>query len=87
MSDENKLPACPREGCSGKAFGTLERLEGVAVISADEDGTIFYVGDTDINWESMTTDTGPDGRVMLVCGTCYRAFEAPKGFHISPDQP
>ena len=48
------VPRCPE--CGELARGTLEAVQGVALVHADpETGKPLYAGETDIDWDSQQT--------------------------------
>lgn len=67
MSFRILSPNCPK--CGDHPKGTLERMEGLALISCHEDDIFDYDGETDVYWDDQETVETIDGEIMLVC-TC-----------------
>ena len=57
---------CPE--CGQPATGTLEAVQGVALLQGpDSKGSFEYVGETVIDWDSQQTVLDKNGRVTLSC--------------------
>ena len=56
---------CP--ACGQQTSGVLETISGIALLLFDEDGTAQYAGETDVCWNSQTTERDRYDRVTLVC--------------------
>jgi len=65
--------------CGRLAYGTLERMDGIAVLAFDDDGSAEYQGWTDVDWETQKTVRNKQGLVTLVCpsGHQWQAEEKP----------
>lgn len=60
--------------CCKASAGSLEKLEGRAgIIGIDAAGFIHHEGDTEIFWDSSTTDV-EGGFTHMLCGACGREF-------------
>jgi hypothetical protein len=64
------IPNCPE--CGQPATGTLETVQGVALLQGpDSKGSFEYIGETVIDWDSQPAVLilGPAGNLRgLVCG-------------------
>jgi hypothetical protein len=59
------IPRCPE--CGEPARGTLEIVQGVALVAADPDtGRPVYAGDTEMYWDSQRT-VEREGKFVWVC--------------------
>lgn len=59
------IPRCP--GCGEPARGTLEEVQGVALVMPDpETGKPHYAGETVVDWDSQQTVQG-EGKPVWVC--------------------
>lgn len=56
---------CP--DCGGDIYGTLESLQGVALIIRDGDGDFAYEGYTEICWDAQEIIQDDEGRDCLTC--------------------
>ena len=64
----SKIPVCPE--CGETARGTLERVDGVALVNEDPTtGEIQYDGETKIDWDSQRT-VERDGNPVWICRGC-----------------
>lgn len=63
--------------CGEEARGTLKQVWGVALLQFGVSGEAEYTGETDILWDSQTSETGPDGEgVVLCCSECSHEWTA-----------
>ena len=70
----SKIPVCPE--CGETARGTLERVEGVALVDEDPTtGEVQYDGETKIDWNSQQT-VERDGKPVWVCRCCGHDWTA-----------
>ena len=61
------IPRCPE--CGEPARGTLEEVQGVALVMADpQTGKPLYAGETDIDWDSQQT-VQREGKPVWVCAS------------------
>ena len=58
-------PRCPE--CGELAYGTLEVINGVAILSFSDDNHAEYEGETRVDWNTQRTVKHGDGRAFLVC--------------------
>ena len=71
---DSNIPVCPE--CGEMARGTLERVEGVALVYEDPTtGEVPYDGDTQIDWNSQQT-VERDGKPVWVCRGCGQDWTA-----------
>jgi len=63
-------PKCPE--CKELAEGTLEIVEGVALLHLNEDGTAEYEGTTNIDWNAQQTVKDGRGLITLLCVCGHR---------------
>lgn len=68
-------PLCPK--CHTPPTYTVECLTGLAEIRWNDDGSIEYVGETDIDWDSQFTYHDRNGDIAYHCGNCHEEFVAP----------
>jgi hypothetical protein len=67
---------CPT--CGEVTKGTVETVEGIALLDFDEDGDADWEGTTEISWDTQKTITEEDGIVTLVCDNGH-SWQATKG--------
>lgn len=60
-----EVPRCPE--CGAKIYGVCDNVPGTALLSALDDGTYLWAGETKIDWNGQDTPTDADGRVTAVC--------------------
>ena len=71
---------CPK--CHGTNVGTLDILEGIALVNGvNKDGTFDYVGFTQVIWEGQERQYDAHGRVLMACASnaCGHTWKRPKG--------
>ncbi len=71
------IPACPH--CGQPATGTLETIQGVALLQGPDPGGNFqYEGQTLIDWDSQKTVVDRNGLVTLSCDQ-HHEWQAMRG--------
>lgn len=66
---------CPT--CDEPAKGTYDRIPGIALFSTpDEDGSVDYEGETEIDWDGQITVTNKKGESLLICPNCHIWYSA-----------
>lgn len=56
---------CPE--CDQLAAGTVEVVQGIALVTFDDEGDAEYTGETKIDWNSQVTVRDALGRITLEC--------------------
>jgi len=58
------IQKCPK--CGKEANGTLETIQGIALLNFDGDSA-DYTGETKLEWNTQKTVKNRKGRITLVC--------------------
>jgi hypothetical protein len=56
---------CP--DCGEPIYGTCDMIPGAALLTANDDGTFDYSGETDVFWDGQTTNEAGEDRVWVQC--------------------
>jgi hypothetical protein len=79
-------PNCPL--CGGVAIGTCDTIAGTAVLSEpDVDGNQEHVGETDVCWDTQTTNTNEKGELQLICYEAHTWYSAEQDDELSSGVP
>jgi hypothetical protein len=56
---------CPE--CGLDVYGTCDQVASTVLLDQQEDGTFEYSGESEMHWDTSTTETNDNGQCRVCC--------------------